>query len=102
MTDPDILLAALWAADEPPARDPVFVAAVMAAQAKRRFQRSLLALVPTTVAGAAVLWSAAPFVARLFASFDLNVVGSIVAALALAVLVMGGAGLDVEPERRAR
>jgi hypothetical protein len=102
MTDADQLLSALWAEDEPPARDPAFVAATLQAVARRRFQRQLLALAPTTVAAAAVAWSAAPFVARIFGQFDLSIVGPAVAAVALAGLVGAGTGLDMEPAPASR
>jgi hypothetical protein len=97
MTDPDTLLAGLWAEDEPPARDPAFVAATMQAAARRRFRRQLLALAPTTVAAAAVAWSAAPFVTRIFAQFDPSIVGPAIAAVVLAGLVGLGTGFDMEP-----
>lgn len=87
MTEPDILLRELFAADEPPARDPVFVAATMAKVARRRFHLQVLALVPTAVALGAVCWSVAPMLSGAFARIDLSIVGPAAAALSVALLV---------------
>ena len=57
---PDERLKAAFAADEPPARDFGFSAAVMQGVARRQFQLSILKNVPIMLALMAVLWSAAP------------------------------------------
>ena len=62
MTQADPELAALWAADEPPERDQVFVLAVMAEVEQRRFWVGLASLVPVTVATAAILWALSPMI----------------------------------------
>jgi hypothetical protein len=63
MSHPDARLAALWAADEPPATDAQFVIAVMARAARRRLQYELLGLAPLAIAAAAILWAAGPWLA---------------------------------------
>lgn len=60
MTDADDRLKALFAADAPPARDPVFSAAVMAEVARRRFLGDVALLTSATLAGGAVLWAVWP------------------------------------------
>lgn len=55
MTRPDDHLAALFAQDLPPARDPAFSAAVLEAVARRRFQRELAFIAAASLAGAAAL-----------------------------------------------
>ncbi len=62
MNEADPALAALWAADEPAERDPVFVLAVMAEVERRRFWVSLASLVPVTVAASAILWALSPII----------------------------------------
>ena len=62
MNEADPALAALWAADEPPERDLVFVLAVMAEVERRRFWVSLASLVPVTVAASAILWAFSPMI----------------------------------------
>ena len=57
---PEQKLAALFAADTPPARDYAFQAVVAQRIAARRAWLTLLALVPGAVAATAVLWALAP------------------------------------------
>lgn len=59
MTD-DARLKALFAEDEPPARDPAFSAAVMEAVARRRFVLDVAWLSGATLIGGAVLWALWP------------------------------------------
>lgn len=54
--DADVRLAALFAADLPPARDMEFQAEVLAALARRRFQADLLLLLTVITVTAAGLW----------------------------------------------
>jgi hypothetical protein len=56
MTDADDRLAALFAEDEPPARDPAFSAAVMQEIARRRFQTDVALLSGAAAIGGVVLW----------------------------------------------
>lgn len=60
MTSPDDRLKALFAQDEPPARDPAFSAAVMERLARRRWLHELAFLGSMSVAGALGLWASWP------------------------------------------
>lgn len=66
MTDADARLKALFAEDEPPARDPLFTTEVMAAIARRAFYLDVAMLSGVTVLGGLVLWACWP-VLSLFA-----------------------------------
>ena len=83
MTEPDARLAALLAQDEPAARDPVFLAAVMQRFAHRRLAIDIAALVPSVAAAMAVLWAATPVLASpLLASPALVAVAGVATLLA--------------------
>ncbi len=84
MTDPDTRLAALWAEDAPPERDPVFVVAVMERAARRRMAFEVAGLFPGALAATALLWAAGPLVMR-----GARVVLPILASPALAVTAGG-------------
>ena len=62
MTDPDRLLAELWAADEPPAQDPEFVLRVIEQVERRRLWLELGGLVSTAFAAALALWALSPVI----------------------------------------
>jgi len=64
MTDPETRLAELWSLDEPPARDPVFVGAVVARIEARRLLSTVLERAAMAAAALAVAWAAWPFVAH--------------------------------------
>jgi hypothetical protein len=87
MSQADARLAALWAADEPPAADPQFVIAVMAAAARRRFAWDLIGLAPLVIAAAAILWAAAPLLAA-FAARAVLAFGTPAVSAALGAAVM--------------
>lgn len=59
---PEQKLAALFAAEAPPARDYAFQAEVAGRIAARRAWMTVLALAPWAVAAVAVLWALAPIV----------------------------------------
>ena len=63
MTDADDRLRALFAQDEPPARDPAFSSAVMAEIARRAFLAEMATLSGVTALGGLVLWAVWPVVA---------------------------------------
>jgi hypothetical protein len=63
MTQADDRLAALFAADLPPARDPVFQAQVLERVARRRFQDEFVMLSGLCGLGAVLLWAIWPVVA---------------------------------------
>ncbi|MFL5295903.1 MAG: hypothetical protein ACJ798_05925 [Phenylobacterium sp.] len=56
MTQADDRLKALFALDEPPARDPAFSTAVLERMMRRRFQEEVLMLCGVTILGAVGLW----------------------------------------------
>jgi len=56
MTGADDRLKALFAQDEPPARDPVFSTAVMEELARRRFVADVALAAAVAVAGGFALW----------------------------------------------
>ena len=85
MSRPDARLAEVWAADEPPAADVQFVAAVMARAARRRLVWELGGLAPVAIAAAAILWAAAPWLS-LFATRLAGGTPAISAALAALIL----------------
>jgi hypothetical protein len=89
VSDPDALLAnrlsELWAADEPPQRDPQFVVAVMAKAARRRFQLEVLGMVPLVVAAGAILWALSPWLAAVLDRATLAIATPAVAATAAAI-----------------
>lgn len=84
MTDPETKLAALWAQDAPPERDPVFVVAVMERAARRRLAFEVAGLLPGALAATAVLWAAGPVIMH-----GARVVLPILASPALAVTAGG-------------
>jgi len=93
MTDADDRLKALFAQDEPPARDLVFSTAVMEELARRRFAVDMALLSAVTVASAFALWllwpSLAPVVARLSEGL-MPVAATITVAMAAVLLLDRG------------
>ena len=91
MSDPDRLLAQLWAADEPPQRDPAFVLAVMARVERRRFVTGVLALAVTALAAGLVIWVLAPLarpaLQALQPALGARVLEPLAAALAMAAFL---------------
>ena len=63
MSDPDALLADLWAADEPPEHDHAFVIAAMERVERRRFQVNLVLLAVAVAIIGVVAWAVAPVLA---------------------------------------
>jgi len=90
MTD-DSRLASLWALDEPPAQDTVFVLATLDRLARRRFRMKVARLVPLFVATVAVCWAIAPSVEALLQSDGVAVVIAVAIGLALAAKHASGA-----------
>jgi TRAP-type C4-dicarboxylate transport system permease small subunit len=64
MTDSETKLDQLWALDAPPARDPVFEAAVALRIERRRWLRTGLELAVLVAAGLVVCWAAWPYVTQ--------------------------------------
>ena len=92
MTDTDDRLRALFAADEPPARDPAFSAAVMEAVMRRRFLLDMALLAGATAVGALVLWALWPAIQPWLVEMSAGL-APVAAALALGigvVVILGG------------
>lgn len=92
MTRPDDHLAALFAQDLPPARDPAFSAAVLEALARRRFRRELAVIALASLAAAAaltVLWPVLQPALRALAE-GLAPAGLAIAGAALFVVLVSG------------
>ena len=92
MDKSDDRLKALFAQDEPPARDPAFQTAVMEAVMRREFRADLLVLAGGTLVGGLALWAlwpvALPVVTRL--AHDLAPTAALLALAAGAVVILGG------------
>jgi hypothetical protein len=63
MIDPEARLKALWALDEPPARDPIFEEALAARIERRRLWQTVVELWAVAFAVLVGGWAAWPFVA---------------------------------------
>ena len=87
----DDRLKALFAEDEPPARDPVFSTAVMAEVARRQFQDDVLLLSGVTVIGGVILWALWPSLTPVVASLSQGM-APVAACLTLAAIVIRLAG----------
>lgn len=95
----DAHLKALFAEDEPPARDPAFSAAVMEAVARRRFVLDVAHLSGATAIGGLVLWGVWPLLGPLLAQAGPQM-GPAAAAVTLAVVTL--LALDGRVTARAR
>ncbi len=97
--DADQLLAALWAQDEPPARDPAFVIAAMDRIERRRLLQGVLALVPAALASAVVLWALAPVIADVVSAvrLDTSAIGPLAAAVVMALFLWSWASDRLPP-----
>ena len=91
---PDDRLKALFAEDEPPARDPIFVAAVSERLVRRRWLQDLALLAGLSVLGAIALWAMWPVLhPALTAVSDRLAPAAWALALAFsAVAILGGLG----------
>jgi hypothetical protein len=86
----DDRLAALWALDEPPARDSAFVLAVLDRLARRRFRTKVVRLVPLFIATIVVCWAIAPSIDGLLQSDGAVLVIAAAFGLALAARYASG------------
>ena len=91
MTSADDRLKALFAADAPPAHDPAFQAAVMAAVMRREFAADMLLLAGTTLVGGAGLWALWPTIhpTLVALSQEFAPLAAVLALAAGAVVVLG-------------
>lgn len=92
MTDADDQLKALFAMDEPPARDPAFTTAVMGEIARRRFLMDVAMLSGVTLLGSLVFWAAWPALAPLLTTLGrgLSPVMACLTLAATAVILLDG------------
>jgi len=90
MADADDRLKALFAEDEPPARDAVFSAAVMAEVVRRRFIVDMALLATVATASGFLLWALWPSIAPAVATLSqaLAPVGACLTLAAAAVLLL--------------
>ncbi|WP_293902662.1 hypothetical protein [Phenylobacterium sp.] len=92
-TDADDRMKALFAQDQPPARDPLFSAAVMVRIARRRFQADVAMLACVTGVGGLVLWGLWPTLSPTLIALSQGL-APVAACLTLAAIVtvplMGG------------
>ncbi|MFC3070221.1 hypothetical protein [Phenylobacterium soli] len=92
MNPADERLKALFATDEPPARDPAFSAEVMAQLARRRCLQDLAFLGSMSLVGAISLWAAWPVLQPALTALSGQLApAAVAAALALSALaILGG------------
>lgn len=92
MDPADDRLKALFAADEPPARDPAFSAQVMERLARRCWLQDLAFLGTTSLVGAISLWAAWPVLQPALTALSGQLApAAVAAALALSALaILGG------------
>lgn len=90
--DADDRLKALFAGDEPPARDPEFSTAVMQRVMRREFRADLGVLAGGAVVGGLALWALWPVVlpAMVRLSHELAPTAALLALAAGAVVILGG------------
>lgn len=90
MTDADDRLKALFAEDEPAARDPAFSTAVMAEVIRRRFIVDMALLAAAATAGGFLLWALWPLLQPMLVplSRGLAPVGACVTLAATAVVLL--------------
>ena len=92
MTQADDRLKAIFAADEPPPRDPAFTAGVIGALARRRFLTDMALLVGLTAVGGLVLWAVWPTLEPALVAVSQGLAPTAAAlALAASLLVILGA-----------
>jgi hypothetical protein len=92
MTQADGRLKALFAQDEPPARDAVFSTAVMEKVMRRRFQEDVALLCGVSVVGGGVFWAIWPTLqpAVLAVSQGLAPACGAIALAFCAAMILGG------------
>ena len=95
MTQADDRLMALFARDEPPARDPGFSTAVMERVMRRQFQEEVALLCAVSLVGAVVLWLIWPMLLRALVAVSQGL------APALGAIVLAGCVVMVASARPA-
>ncbi|MCI3133866.1 hypothetical protein [Phenylobacterium aquaticum] len=97
MPPPDDRLKALFAADLPPARDPVFQAAVFERLARRAFLLDMAGLSAISLVGAALLWVLWPVLAPTLAAVGQGLAPAALALGLVAVLITFSDGRILNP-----
>lgn len=93
----DERLRALFEGDAPPMTDPAFVSGVMKSLARRRFLLELVGVTSGAVSLGVVLWGLWPALGPLANGLG-QAAGAVGAAAGLAVIVLWGVGVDVQPD----
>src|SRR4051812_4954348 len=94
---PDERLAALFAADLPPARDVAFQAEVLAAMARRRFLADMMLLSTITSLAGVGLWLVWPAVAPALEALSRGLAPGLAAVIAAASIVVLTSGRILSP-----
>lgn len=94
MAQADDRLRALFAQDEPPARDAAFSMAVMEKVMRRRFQEDVAILCGVSIAGGVALWPLWPVLQPTLVSLAQGFAPALgaVALAACAIMILGGRG----------
>ena len=87
MTSPDDRLAAFFAAETPPVRDPDFQAEVLAQVARRRFVADTVALASVTTLTTAILWLVWPAIAPALVALGRGLAPGLAAVIAAGSIV---------------
>lgn len=92
MTQADDRLKALFAGDEPPARDAAFSMAVMEKVMRRRFQEDVAILCGVSIAGGVAMWPLWPVLQPTLVTLSQGFAPALgaVALAACAVMILGG------------
>ena len=92
MTEADHRLKALFALDEPPARDAVFSTAVMEQVMRRRFQEDVALLSAASLAGGGALWVIWPILQPALVAISQGLAPALggLALAACAAMILGG------------
>lgn len=100
-SDPERLLAELWALDEPPERDPGFVIMAMERIERQRLLMGVFALVPATLLVGLLSWALAPVIAVAAQAVHLDggMIGPLAAAGVTALFLWGWATDRLQPLR---
>jgi hypothetical protein len=96
----DRRLAELWAADEPPARDPAFVLVSMERIERHKLWMNILALVPVTLGVTLLLWALAPvieMIAKAALPHDASILGPLAGAAVMAFFLWSWASDRLQP-----
>jgi hypothetical protein len=95
--DPDGRLAALFAADLPPARDLGFQAEVLAAMARRRFAADMMLLSTMTILAGIGLWLVWPAIAPALEALGQGLAPGLAAVIAAASILALTSGRILSP-----